>query len=129
MATSGTISTAYKGWKYQIVWSAAQSITNNQSVITCKHQLVLSSTYSISIGSRSNTCSVGGDEKTFTSAKISSSGGTTINLGTTTHTVTHNSDGTKSVTISGTFNLQATLSGEYDTYDAILTVNAGLSFL
>lgn len=112
MALSGSIQNSYRGWTYRISWSASQSISNNRSTITCDHYLVLSSGYSISIGSRTNTCTVGGAAVNYTSAACSGSG-TTIKLGTTTHTVNHNSDGTASVTISGTFNIQATLSGSY----------------
>lgn len=112
MALSGTISGKYSGWTYKIEWSAKQSITDNQSVITCKHKLVCASGYDLYIGSRSNSCTAGA-KKTFTSDAISTSGGKTISLGTTKHTVSHDSDGTKSVKITGTFNIKATLSGVY----------------
>lgn len=113
MALSGTLSGVYRGWTYKIEWTATQSIANNTSTITCVHKLVCGSSYSLSIGSRSNSCTVGGTTKSFTSSAISTGGGTTHTLGTTTHTVTHNSDGTKSVSVSGSFNIQATLSGVY----------------
>jgi hypothetical protein len=111
MATSGSLSNSYRGWTYKIEWSAKQSIENNQSVITCVHKLVLASSYSLSINTRTNSCTVGGVTKSYSSPKISSSGNTTITLGTTTHTISHNSDGTKSVSINGTFNIDAKLSG------------------
>ena len=112
MALSGTISNAYRGWTYRISWSATQSIANNQSTITCDHYLVLASDYSIDIGARSNSCSVGGSSKSFTSPACSGKG-ITVKLGTTTHTVTHSTTGTASVTITGVFNIQATLAGSY----------------
>ena len=113
MAKSGTISKDYSGWTYKIEWSASQSTTDNTSTITCTHKLVCKSSYSLYIGSRSNSCTVDGTKKTFTSSSISTGGGTTIKLGTTKHTVSHKSDGTKSCKISGTFNIKATLSGVY----------------
>lgn len=113
MATSGTISKAYRGWTYTIAWSAEQSVANNTSTITCTHTLVCAAAYGLYIGSRSNTCTVDGTAVAFTSSAISTEGGATFTLGTTTHTVTHDSDGTKSVTITGVFNIQATLTGVY----------------
>lgn len=121
MALSGTITKSITGRQYVISWSATQSVANNTSTITCVHKLVNNSTYSLYINSRTNSCTVGSDTKSYTSAAISTSGGSTITLGTTTHTVSHNSDGSKSVTISGTFNIQATLSG---TYTSSLTASA-----
>lgn len=113
MALSGTLSTAYSGWTYRIDWSAAQSVANNNSVITCTHKLVCKSGFDLRIGTRSNSCTVGGVTQAFTSPSISTPGNATITLGTTKHTVAHNADGTKAVTINSTFNIQATLSGKY----------------
>jgi hypothetical protein len=64
------------------------------------------------IGSRSNSCIVGGVSKTFTSAAISTGGGTTITLGTTTHGINHNADGTASVSLSTTFYPKANIAGK-----------------
>lgn len=116
MALSGNFSSSYRGWKYQIEWSAAQSIDNNNSTITCVHKLVCEPSFSLYIGSRSNSCTVDGVKVAFTSPDISTEGGTTITLGTTKHTVAHNADGTKSCTVTGYFYLQATLSGTYKEY-------------
>jgi hypothetical protein len=113
MALGGNIDGSYRGYTYRIAWSASQSISGNYSTITCKHQLICGASYDLYIYGRSNSCTVGGDEKSFTSPSISTGGGSTINLGTTTHTVYHNADGTKSVSVSGTFNIQATISGSY----------------
>ena len=113
MALSGSISTTIRGREYRIEWSATQSIADNTSTITCVHKLINDSTFSLYIDSRSNSCTVGDSSKTFTSSAISTSGGSTIKLGTTTHTIKHNSDGTKKVTITGIFNIKATLSGTY----------------
>lgn len=113
MALNGTISKSITGRKYYIEWSATQSISGNYSTITCKHYLKNDATYSLRIDGRSNTCTVGGVSDDFSSAAINTSGGSTIHLGTTTHKVNHNADGSKSVTIKGVFNIQATLSGTY----------------
>lgn len=113
MALSGTLSAAYRGWTYRIDWIATQSVANNTSEVTCVHKLVCGSGYNLNIGSRANSCTVGGVKKDFTSAAIKTSGGTTHTLGTTKHLLEHNSDGSKSASVSGAFNIQATLSGTY----------------
>lgn len=113
MALSGSISKHITGREYRIEWSAKQSIADNTSTITCVHKLINAATYSLDIYGRSNTCTVGSDSKSFTSPGITTGGGSTINLGTTTHTVKHDDDGSKTVTITGVFNIQATLSGTY----------------
>ena len=113
MALSGRISKTLRGREYRIEWSATQSISGNYSTVTCKHYMINDATFSLRIDGRSNTCTVGGVSASYSSAAINTSGGSTISLGTTTHKVNHNADGTKSVTITGTFNIQATLSGTY----------------
>lgn len=124
MALSGTLSAAYRGWTYRIDWSATQSTADNTSEVTCVHKLICGSGYNLNIGSRSNSCTVGGVKKDFTSAAIKTSGGTTHTLGTTKHLLTHNDDGSKSASVSGAFNIQATLSG---TYKASLQVSGTIT--
>lgn len=112
MALSGSIQKVFKtGYTLKTEWSATQNISGNYSTVTCTHKLILASAYSLYIGSRSNSCIVGGVSKSFSSAAISTGGGTTITLGTTTHQINHNSDGTASVSINTTFNVKATISG------------------
>lgn len=113
MALSGTFSSVYKGYTYQISWTATQNISKNCSTITCTHKLICEPTYSLHIGSRSNTCVVNKKSQSFTSDAINTDGGATITLGKTTHTVNHNSDGTGRFSITGTFNMQATIVGVY----------------
>lgn len=112
MALSGTISGTYRGWTVRSVWSATQSVAGNYSDITVNHYLDLASGYSLAIGSRTNSCTVNGTTQNFTSGSINQRGGT-VHLGRTTYRVGHNTDGTKSCSLSTTFNIQATLSGTY----------------
>lgn len=113
MALSGTIQKVFStGFTLKTEWSASQDIVNNKSTITCTHKLVCASGYALYIGSRSNSCIVGGVSKSFTSAAISTAGNTTITLGTTTHTINHNADGTASVSLSTTFYPKATINGK-----------------
>lgn len=114
MALSGTIQKTFSGgYTLKTEWSATQSVSDNYSTVTCKHYLVCNSGYDLYIGSRSNSCIVGGSTKAFTSDAISTGGNSTISLGTTTHTINHNADGTASVGISTTFSVKATISGSY----------------
>lgn len=113
MALSGTIQKVFStGFTLKTEWSASQDIVNNKSTITCTHKLVCASGYGLYISSRSNSCIVGGVSKSFTSAAISTAGNRTITLGTTTHTINHNADGTASVSLSTTFYPKATINGK-----------------
>lgn len=125
MALSGTISNSIHSGHYtlRINWSATQNITANTSTITAKMYLVQDPGWSLSIKSRSNTCSIAGVATAFSSPAISSNGGSTILLGTVSRTVNHAADGARNVAISATFNINATISGtKYDTITASATV-------
>lgn len=125
MALSGTISSSIHSGHYtlRISWSATQNIKNNTSTITAKMYLVQDPSWSLSIQSRSNTCSIAGVSTAFTSPAISSGGGSTILLGTVTRTVNHATDGSRNVAISATFNINATISGtKYNSITASATV-------
>ena len=127
MALSGSFSgSAVSGnYKLRVDWSATQNVGNNTSKITCVMYLVQASSWSLSIGSRDdNSTTINGTKYTWTSPAISNSGGKTTKLATVTSgNITHNADGTKSVTISAVFQLNATISGSYrDTITASTTV-------
>lgn len=124
MASSGSFSNSIVSghYKLKVDWSQAQNVSANTSTITCK--LYLINDWSLGIGSRSNTCTIGGTAKSFTSSSISGTG--THTLGTVSQSVSHNSDGTKSITISAVFKIQATISGTYYeqiTASATVTLN------
>ena len=87
MAISGTISKYITGREYRIEWSATQNIAGNYSDITCVHKLINNEYYDLYINSRSNICTVDGESESYTSDAISTTGGSTITLGTTTHRV------------------------------------------
>ena len=112
MALKGTITQSITGRKYIIEWSATQSLTGNYSTITCVHKLENSPSYSLYLGAtEGHECTIDGTTKKYSAPAISTSGDSTITLGTTIHTVYHNSDGKKSVTITGVYKISATLSG------------------
>ena len=125
MALSGTISNSIHSGHYtlRISWSATQNITANTSTITAKMYLVQDPSWSLNIASRSNACTIDGVTSSFSSPAISSNGGSTILLGTVSRTVNHNADGSRSVGISATFNINATISGtKYNNITASGTV-------
>lgn len=110
MASSGSITGAYRGYTLRADWSAVQNAAGNYSDVTVKHTLVIGSAYSLNIASRTNTCSVGGLSQGYTSGTINQKGGTVL-LGTTVHRVSHDADGTKTAQITDTFNINATIDG------------------
>lgn len=127
MALSGTFSgSAVSGnYKLRVDWSASQNVANNTSKITCVMYLVQASSWSLGIGTRDdNKTVINGTTYTWDSPAINNSGGKTTKLATVTSgNITHNADGTKSVTITATFELNATISGTYrDTITASATI-------
>lgn len=111
MASSGSITGAYRGYTLLADWSAVQNVAGNYSDVTVKHTLVIGSAYSLNIASRTNTCSVGGVSQGYTSGSINQKGGSVL-LGTTVHRVSHDADGTKTAKLSDTFNINATIDGK-----------------
>ena len=130
MALSGSFSSSILSgnYKLRVDWAASQNISNNTSKITAVMYLVQASSWSLNIGTRSdNSTTINGTKYTWASPAINNSGGKTTKLATVTSgNITHNADGTKSVTISATFNLEATISGSYRgsiTASATITLN------
>jgi len=112
MALKGAVQKTFSGgFTLKTEWSASRNIAGNYSTVTCTHKLICASGYGLYISGRSNSCIVGGDTKTFKSAAISTAGGTTITLGTTTHKINHDADGTAKVSLSTTFYPKADLAG------------------
>ena len=127
MATSGSFSGSIISGKYKlrVDWSATQSVANNTSKITAVMYLVQASSWSLDINSRSNnTTVIAGTSHTWSSPAIDNSGGKTTKLATVTSgNIAHNADGTKSVTITATFYIDATISGtKYEKITASATV-------
>lgn len=110
MALSGTITGVYRGYTLQANWTATQDISGNYSDIMIRHVLVIGAAYSLHVSSRSNSCTVDGAAQSYTSPAINQKGGS-VTLGTTTHRVNHNADGSKTCMISDVFNINATIDG------------------
>lgn len=112
MASSGSFSGSIHSGHYvlRVDWSQTQNVSANTSTITAKVYLV--NDWSLSINGRSdNSMTIDGTAQTFASSAISSTG--THLLGTLTQTVSHASDGSKSLTMNAVFYIRATLSGTY----------------
>lgn len=116
MASSGSFSGSIKDghYKLKISWTQTKNVADNTSTIKATAYLI--NDYSLNISSRSdNYITIAGTKKTYSSSAISSTG--THTLGSVSQTVSHSSDGSKSITISGVFYIRATLSGTY--YESI----------
>lgn len=113
MALSGSFSKSIVNGHYvlRVDWSATQSVANNTSVVTVKAYLV--NDWALEVGSRyNNALSVAGVSTTYTSPAIRSTG-THLLTTYTSGAIAHNDDGTKSVAISVTYRINATINGTY----------------
>lgn len=111
MALSGSFQgNIYGRYVLNVTWSATQSVANNTSVITAKIYLI--NDWSLNIGSRfNNYIVIDGKTYTFTTSAISTTG-THLLATITSDPIAHTASGTKSVSMSCCFNIQATISGK-----------------
>lgn len=107
MALSGKFSGSYNNnYDCELRWSATQSITNNTSTIKAQWYMIKTQNYDSynNTGDSKVVLNIGGTTYTkyinfdFRDKAV----GTTVLLATYSKTISHNSDGTKSVNISGT---------------------------
>ena len=91
--------------KYVVTWSSTQNAIANTTTITCTHKLVCDYSWATYLNSISVVCNISGVSSSLSGINVSvgTSGGT-VALGTTTHIISHNADGTKHVDFSSTFN-------------------------
>jgi hypothetical protein len=113
------------GYRLQIDWTATQSIANNTSTVTAKMYLVsLGSSYTINSSStKDGNIIINGTSHTFSGAGLADLNGNQKKLiSTQTQTITHNTDGTKTFTLDGWFDIEVTLGGTfYDTVELTAT--------
>ena len=114
MALSGSITQPFQTyWQLVLEWSATQSIANNTSTITAN--LYLQSLGGTISSSANKTAHINIDGTTYTKNDVN------INLSkdqkkllfTATRTISHNPDGTKTFTLKGDCQINATLGGVY----------------
>lgn len=118
MASSGNFQNAFRsGYALRVEWEInSQSIENNTSSVTVTAYMVSSgSSYVInSSASKTVNLTINGTTYTKTATGLANlSGGQKKSLFAKTVTITHASDGTKSIGISCSFDLEVTLSGTY----------------
>ena len=103
------------GYRLKIKYSESElNHKKNTSKVTATLYLVQDSTYDLYISTRSATITINGTKTTISNIPaIQNTGGVTTKLGSASKTITHNSDGTKKISIAGTFDMNATLSGTY----------------
>lgn len=128
MALSGSFSGSVFNGHHQVLveWSATQNVANNTSTITAKLYYVHDWSISISARSSAHSVTIDGTTTTFSSSAIKADSGKHL-IGTATKTINHNSDGTKSISMSASFALRATLGGTYYgniTASATITLDA-----
>lgn len=115
-ASSGSFYNQFRdGYRVQISWVVnSQNINNNTSNVTVKAQLVSTgSAYTISSSATKNgSLTINGTKYSFTfTAGLSAN--QTKTVFTKTVDVPHNSDGTKTLSMSATLGINITLSGKY----------------
>lgn len=112
MALSGSYQETFNnGYTVRTEWEASQNIDGNYSDLTITLYLDCRSNYDLYIGSRTHTVYVDGSGYDITSSRISTSGGTTITLGSFDKRIYHNPDGTCNVDLSTTLDISARIHG------------------
>lgn len=131
MALSGSQTLAVSShWFLDLEWTATQSIVNNTSTITAKLYWRADGYGAVS-SSSTKTCSItidGGTASVKTASGLASlSGGQKKLIHTFTKTVTHASDGTNSIVVSGYFDMDVTLGGVYCSAKTVTDANTALN--
>lgn len=110
--TGGQICT---GYRLKIAYSESEKDpVNNTSKVKAVLYLIQDKSYDLYISTRTATLTIDGTTKKITNIPaIRNTGGVTTKLGSTTVTVKHTSDGSKTVNIAATFDMKATLAGTY----------------
>ena len=114
MANSGSFSGSVCDGHYQVRvdWSAAQSAANNTSTISATIYLIIDSGWSLDISQRSNWIKINGTTYNFTTSAINKGGGTYTLATITSNAIKHNDDGTKTISMSFNFAMNATITGK-----------------
>lgn len=88
------------GYTLRVDWTENYDVANNSSTISWKAYLVTKSGYDIYVNSKSGSVTIAGTKYTFT-ASVSNGGNATTLLGQgTSYSIGHNTDGTKSISMS-----------------------------
>ncbi|WCS69715.1 hypothetical protein Goe25_00870 [Bacillus phage vB_BsuM-Goe25] len=112
MALSGSLQTTiHSHWTLRIEWSASQNISDNTSTVTAKLYWIADSYGAInSSQTKSGTVVIDGSTYSFSASAALKNGQKKL-ITTKSKTIKHNSDGTKSFSIYGTFEVKLDISG------------------
>ena len=113
MALSGSFSGSYRGYTLRTEWEATQNTNGNYSDLDITLYLICDNGYNLYVGERTHTLNIAGTDYSITSSKISTSGGSTITLGSISKRIYHNNDGTLNVWLSSYCDLRAKIRGTY----------------
>lgn len=113
MALSGSFSGSYRGYTLRTEWEATQNLSENYSDLEITLHLDCQSGYNLYIGERTHTINIAGTDYSITSSSISTSGGSSITLGSISKRIYHNNDGTLDVWLSSYCNISARIRGTY----------------
>lgn len=113
MALSGSFSGNYRGYTLRTEWEATQNISENFSDLEITLHLDCQSGYNLYIGRRTHTVNIAGTDYSITSSSISTSGGSSITLGSISKRLYHNNDGTLDVWLSSYCDIRARIRGTY----------------
>lgn len=97
----------------KVNWQEYYDIASNTSTISWAAYLVQASKWRLAINGRACSITINGSTYSFTSPSINGTGITTTLGSGTSSSISHNSDGSKSIGISCTFPIAATISGTY----------------
>lgn len=122
MALSGSFYTnVNKHWRLQLEWSASQNVSKNTSTVTAKLYWISLDSYGVinSSVSKDGYITIDGTKYTFSGSGLAKlSGNQKKLLKTASKTITHDSDGTKSFSLDGSFSPEVTLGSTwYGTVD------------
>lgn len=108
---SGSFSASILSGHYtlRVDWTSTPDTATNTSSVVVTSYLV--NDWSLQVGSRTVTNVVNGVTQTYTAATITTTG--THSLGSVTQSVTHNSDGSKAITIQVAYPIKATIRDTY----------------
>lgn len=113
MSLSRSYSGSYRGYTLRTEWEATQNINSNYSDLEIILYLVCDSGYNLYIGERTHVVTIDSSSYYINSSSISTSGSSTIRLGSFTKRIHHNSDGSCEVSMSSTADIRANIRGSY----------------
>lgn len=117
MALSGSFYTNVGSHlRLQLEWSATQNVSNNTSTVTAKLYWISRDSYGVvnASATKDGYITIDGTKYTFSGSGLANlSGNQKKLLKTATKTISHNSDGTKSISLDGSFSPEITFSGTW----------------